>query len=143
MASRRGQGPQGQLDYAKAGGKSKVGGAFVVIHTSVGLHGLRRVMHGCSIEFDTIPLTCLLHLPRDKCPQKHQVMLQGIQHLLEVRTIKLVPEDFKDSGVYSVFFKVPKKNGKVTAILDLQWLNKYVKMRTFRLETLNLILMLI
>lgn len=59
--------------------------------------------------------------------QKHSLMFSTIQHLLELKAIEPVPTGQSHSGVCSIFFLVPKKNGDVRSILYLKWWNRFLK----------------
>ena len=67
-------------------------------------------------------------------------MAQAIQHLLDIGAIEKVPESHTSKGMYSNLSLVPKKNGDVRAILDMKWLNKRIRKRKFKMETLRSII---
>lgn len=59
----------------------------------------------------------------------------GIQHLLSIEAVELVPEN--QQGVYSIFFTVPKRNGNWRAILDLKFVDRFICLRHFNMESLR------
>ncbi|CAJ0932788.1 unnamed protein product, partial [Ranitomeya imitator] len=66
-----------------------------------------------------------------------RALLCAIHSLRQCGVIVPVPEHEKFKGFYSNLFVVPKKDGKVRPILDLKLLNKCVKVRHFRMESLR------
>lgn len=71
---------------------------------------------------------------------KHKLIMGDISHLLVINAVELVSHVDQGKGVYSVFFIVPKRNGDARGILDLKWLNKYIRKRKFKMETIRSIL---
>lgn len=67
-------------------------------------------------------------------------MQRAIHHLLSIKAIEPVPMDQRGTGVYSVFFTVPKKNGDWRSILDLKYVNQFIRLRNFHMESLKSIL---
>ncbi|CAJ0933392.1 unnamed protein product [Ranitomeya imitator] len=61
----------------------------------------------------------------------------AIESLRQDGVIVPVPEDERFHGFYSNLFMVPKKGGTVRPILDLKLLNRFVKVRHFRMESLR------
>lgn len=51
---------------------------------------------------------------------KYSSKLQAIQHLFDIKAIKVVPIAKRAKNIYSVFFLV-LKNGEMQTILDLKW----------------------
>ena len=49
----------------------------------------------------------------------------------------------RESGFYSTFFLVPKKNGKMRPIINLKPLNRYLKKTHFKMDTLSKVLNLV
>ncbi|XP_053114316.1 uncharacterized protein LOC128328210 [Hemicordylus capensis] len=68
---------------------------------------------------------------------KRELMAEAIGHLLQIQVIEPVPELEFGHGVYSLLFLVPKKDDSWRAILDLKRLNRFVRKRTFHMETLK------
>ncbi len=62
-------------------------------------------------------------------------------NLLEKGAIEIVPPAQSDSGFYSRYFLVPKKDGSLRPILDLRLLNYALMKRLFRMITLKQILL--
>lgn len=51
-----------------------------------------------------------------------------------------VPSSQRSLGIYSVFFIVPKKKLSWRAVLNLKFLNRFVRYRKFKMETLKTIM---
>ncbi|CAJ0930062.1 unnamed protein product, partial [Ranitomeya imitator] len=66
-----------------------------------------------------------------------QIATMTIASLLKSGVIVPVPEKERYTGFYSNLFVVPKKDGKVRPILDLKLLNRRVRLRHFRMESLR------
>ena len=60
--------------------------------------------------------------------------------MLTKGTVIPVPRDQENSGLYSPYFLVPKKNGGMRPILDLRVLNESVAKRPFRMLTIKRLL---
>lgn len=69
--------------------------------------------------------------------------LQAIHHLLQLAAIEPILGVQISEREYSHLFTVPKRSGDVSAILDLKWLNRWIKHQKFKTETLRSILLAI
>ncbi len=69
-----------------------------------------------------------------------QVLCVEVMNLLEKGAIEIVPPAQSESGFYSRYFLVPKKEGGLRPILDLRLLNYALMKRSFRMITLKQIL---
>ncbi len=69
-----------------------------------------------------------------------QVLCTEVMNLLEKRAKEIVPPAQSESGFYSCYFLVPKKDGGLRPILDLRLLNYALMKRSFRMITLKPIL---
>ncbi len=69
-----------------------------------------------------------------------QVLRIEVMNLLEKGAKEIVPPAQSESGFYSRYFLVPKKDGGLLPILDLRLLNYTLMKRSFRLITLKQIL---
>ncbi len=69
-----------------------------------------------------------------------QVLRAEVMNLLEKGAIEIVPPAQNESGFYSRYFLVPKKDGSLQPILDLRLLNYALMKRSFRMITLKQIL---
>jgi len=69
-------------------------------------------------------------------PEQARVMEQEVQTLLAKGAIEFVPLPDRESGFYSCYFIVPKKDGGMRPILDLRHLN--LALRRFRLKMLTI-----
>ncbi|XDV15183.1 hypothetical protein PO909_015313 [Leuciscus waleckii] len=67
-------------------------------------------------------------------------MRQEVLSLLEKGAIERVPPSEQESGFYSRYFVVPKKDGGLRPILDLRPINRALHKRAFRMTTLKQIL---
>jgi len=77
---------------------------------------------------------------RLSCPLKALALRKEITSLLTKGTVIPVPRDQENSGLYSPYFLVPKKNGGMWPILDLRVLNESVAKRPFRMLTIKRLL---
>ncbi len=57
-------------------------------------------------------------------PEQGRVMEQEVHSLLVKEAIERVPQPDRESGFYSRYFVVPKKDGGLRPILDLRHLNR-------------------
>ncbi len=69
-----------------------------------------------------------------------RVLRSEVMTLLEKGAIEMVPPALSESGFYSRYFLVPKKDGGLRPILDLRRLNHTLMRRPFRMITLKQIL---
>ncbi len=69
-----------------------------------------------------------------------RVLRSEVMTLLEKGAIEMVPPALSESGFYSRYFLVPKKDGGLRPILDLRRLNHALMRRLFRMITLKQIL---
>ena len=68
------------------------------------------------------------------------VLHSEVSSLLAKGAIKIVPASQSESGFYSRYFLVPKKDGGLRPILDLRHLNRALMVRPFRMLTTRHIL---
>ncbi len=68
------------------------------------------------------------------------VLRSEVMNLLAKRTVETVPPAQSESGFYTHYFLVPKKDGGLRPILDLRHLNHALMKRSFRMTTLKQIL---
>ncbi|CAJ0962706.1 unnamed protein product [Ranitomeya imitator] len=103
----------------------------------------RSVLHvqRCARQLSPNPPAASLSLPLwDTGPgsgAQSRALLCAIHSLRQSGVIVPVPEHERFKGFYSNLFVVPKKDGKVRPILDLKLLNKCVRVRHFRMESLR------
>ncbi len=69
-----------------------------------------------------------------------QVLRAEVMNLLEKGAIEIIPPAQSESGFYSRYFLIPKKDGGLRPILDLRLLNSVLMKRSFRMITLKQIL---
>ncbi len=98
---------------------------------------LQTVEKGYRIQFGAPPppfkglfLTCV-------SPEQALVLEQEVSSLLRKEAIKVVPPLDRESGFYSRYFVVPKKDRGLRPILDLQLLNRSVRRLKFRMLTVK------
>lgn len=70
-----------------------------------------------------------------KTPEKVAALVKEITELLAKEAVTVVPQEQRNSGLYSPYFLVPKKTGGMRPILDLRTLNESVAKRPFRMLT--------
>ncbi|KAL0177259.1 hypothetical protein M9458_026153, partial [Cirrhinus mrigala] len=88
---------------------------------------LRTVEKGYSIQFSAPPP------PFDRA----LVMEQEVETLLRKEAIEVVPPHDRESGFYSRYFIVPKKDGGLRPIIDVCRLNRSVMRLKFKMLTLK------
>ncbi len=98
---------------------------------------LQTVEKGYRIQFGAPPppfnelfLTCV-------SPEQALVLEQEVSSLLRKEAIEVVPPLDRESGFYSRYFVVPKKDGGLRPILDLRLLNRSVRHLKFRMLTVK------
>ncbi len=74
-----------------------------------------------------------------KCvnPEQALVLEQEVSSLLRTEAIEVVPPLDRESGFYSRYFVVSKKDGGLRPILDLRLLNRSVRRLKFRMLTVK------
>ncbi|KAL0147873.1 hypothetical protein M9458_056832, partial [Cirrhinus mrigala] len=70
-------------------------------------------------------------------PEQGLVIEQEVATLLRKETIEVVPPHDRESGFYSQYFIVPKKDGGLRPILDLHLLNRSVMRLKFKMLTIS------
>ena len=66
-----------------------------------------------------------------------------VEDLLKKDAIETVPWNEINSGFYSTFFLVPKKNGKMRPVINLRPLNRYLRKTHFKMDTMTKVLNLV
>ena len=66
-----------------------------------------------------------------------------VEDLLKKDAIETVPWNEINSGFYSTFFLVPKKNGKMRLVINLRPLNRYLRKTHFKMDTMTKVLNLV
>ncbi|CAJ0928014.1 unnamed protein product [Ranitomeya imitator] len=95
------------------------------------------VSSGYKIEFASQPRDRFFQSRPPRDPALVPGFFSAIASLLKSGVIVPVPEKERFTGFYSNLFVVPKKDGKVRPILDLKLLNRRVRLRHFRMESLR------
>ncbi len=72
-------------------------------------------------------------------PERVHLLTQELQALLDKGAIEHVPLPDRESGYYSRYFLVPKKDGGLRPILDLRGLNRYLRSYKFKMLTIKMI----
>ncbi len=72
-------------------------------------------------------------------PEQGQVMEQEVHSLLVKEAIERVLLPDRESGFYSRYFIVPKKDGRLRLILDLRHLNCSLRRFRFKMLTIPII----
>ncbi|KAI2644897.1 Transposon Ty3-G Gag-Pol polyprotein [Labeo rohita] len=98
---------------------------------------LRTVEKGYSIQLGAPPppFDGVVHTVVG--PEQALVMEQEVVILLRKEAIEVVPPHVRESGFYSRYFIVPKKDGGLRPILDLRRLNRSVMKLKFRMLTIK------
>jgi ribonuclease HI len=108
------------------------------IHNVTDKWAIQIVSQGYYIPFKKFPQLTLA-VKRTILPQQqHPVLLDEIAQMLQKNAVELV--DPATPGFYSTFFLVPKKDGGQRPVLNLKGLNKFVQIKTFKMQTLQLVL---
>ncbi|XP_074506781.1 uncharacterized protein LOC141776850 [Sebastes fasciatus] len=89
---------------------------------------------GYTLQFRCRPPTfCGFRMSVVTDPAKSLALSQELVTLIEKDAIEPVEWHTRLSGFYSVYFLIPKKDGGFRPILDLRGLNKFLKVRPFRM----------
>ncbi|KAL0161734.1 hypothetical protein M9458_045459, partial [Cirrhinus mrigala] len=98
---------------------------------------LRTVEKGYSIQFGAPPPPFDGVFPTVVGPEQALVMEQEVVSLLRKEAIEVVPPQDRESGFYSRYFIVPKKDGGLRPIIDLRRLNRSVMKLKFKMLTIK------
>lgn len=83
------------------------------------------IQHGYCLELTSNPPN--IPLRSHKLSSEHiHLLKQEVQSFLLKGAIEPVPKQNQGSGVYSLYFLIPKKNSSLRPILDLRELNHYI-----------------
>ncbi|XP_043116738.1 LOW QUALITY PROTEIN: uncharacterized protein LOC122360307, partial [Puntigrus tetrazona] len=103
----------------------------------------KRCAHSSSSEVDVdVVDDTPLHMPQyeellEVVTRAALVIEQEIESLLRKEAIEVVPPQAAESGFYSCYFIVPKKDGGLRPILDLRVLNRSVNRLKFKMLTIK------
>ncbi|KAI2653808.1 Transposon Ty3-G Gag-Pol polyprotein [Labeo rohita] len=98
---------------------------------------LHTVERGYRIQFGAPPPPFNGVSPTLVGPEQGLVMEQEVATLLRKEPIEVVPPHDRESGLYSRYFIVPKKDGGLHPILDLHLLNRSVMRLKFKMLTIK------
>ncbi|KAI2653767.1 Transposon Ty3-G Gag-Pol polyprotein [Labeo rohita] len=98
---------------------------------------LRTVEKGHAIQFGAPPPPFDRVFPTLVGPKQALVMEQEVETLLRKEAIEVVPPHARESGFYSRYFIVPKKDGGLRPIIDLRRLNHSVMKLKFKMLTVK------
>ncbi len=98
---------------------------------------LETIRKGYQIQFGSRLPRFMGVLSTEVAPQQVLAMEQEIKALLEKEAIEYVPHSNKETGFYSRYFIVLKKDGGLCPILDLRILNVSVLKLKFKMLTLR------
>ncbi|KAL0170946.1 hypothetical protein M9458_035542, partial [Cirrhinus mrigala] len=98
---------------------------------------LRTVEKGYSIQFGALLPPFGGVFPTLVGPEQALVMKQEVETLLRKEAIEVVPPHDRESGFYSRYFIVPKKDGGLRPIIDLRRLNRSVMRLKFKMLTVK------
>ncbi|KAI2647437.1 Transposon Ty3-G Gag-Pol polyprotein [Labeo rohita] len=119
---------------SRAGAKS---GAFKKLLPNVSAWVLHTVERGYRIQCGAPPPPFNGVFPTLVGPKQGLVIEQEVDTLLSKEAIEVVPPHDRESGFYSRYFIVPKKDGGLRPILDLRLLNRSVMWLKFRMLTVS------
>ncbi len=102
--------------------------------------GQQTIEKGYQIQFRSRPPRFMGVLSTEVVPQQVLVMEQEAKALLEKGTIEYVPHSNMETGFYSRYFIVPKKDAGLHPILDLRVLNDSFMQLKFKMLTLRQIM---
>ncbi|KAL0199681.1 hypothetical protein M9458_002868, partial [Cirrhinus mrigala] len=117
-------------------GQPRVAAAWKLL-PNVSAWVLRTVEKGYSIQFGAPPLPFDGVFPTLVGPKQALVMEQEVETLLRKEAIEVVPPHDRESGFYSRYFIVPKKDGGLRPIIDLCRLNHSVMRLKFKMLTVK------
>ncbi len=98
---------------------------------------LHTVERGYRIQFGFPPPRFNGVIPTLVGPEQALVMEREVETLLRKEAIEVVPPHERESGLYSRYFIVPKKDGGLRPILDLRQVNRSVSRLKFKMLTLK------
>ncbi len=98
---------------------------------------MQTVEKGCRIQFGAPPPPFKRLFLTSTNPEQALVLEQEVSSLLRKEAIEVVPPLDRESGFYSRYFVVPKKDGGLRPILDLRLLNRSVSRLKFRMLTVK------
>ncbi|KAL0161741.1 hypothetical protein M9458_045466, partial [Cirrhinus mrigala] len=98
---------------------------------------LRTIEKGYAIQFGAPPPPFDGVFPTLVGPEQALVMEQEVETLLRKEAIEVVPPQDRESGFYSRYFIVPKKDGGLRPIIDLRRLNRSVMKLKFKMLTVK------
>ncbi len=98
------------------------------------------IKRGYSLQFARRPLRFSGVVSTSVQGENARVLRSEVMTLLEKGAIEMVPPALSESGFYSRYFLVPKKDGGLRPILDLRRLNHALMRRPFRMIMLKQIL---
>ncbi|KAI2647325.1 Transposon Ty3-G Gag-Pol polyprotein [Labeo rohita] len=98
---------------------------------------LRTVEKGYSTQFGAPPPPFDGVFSTVVGPEQALVMEQEVVTLLRKEAIEVVPPHVRESGFYSRYFIVPKKDGGLRPIIDLRHLNRSVMKLKFKMLTIK------
>jgi hypothetical protein len=104
---------------------------------------LATVEHGYRLEFTSTPPsdTLVRETPVPANREKRLALEKEISSLLEKQAVRLVADAEQFQGFLSMFFLTPKKGTmEWRPISNLKLLNRFIRPRRFRMETLKVIL---
>ena len=98
---------------------------------------LQTVEKGYRIQFGAPPPPFNGVFPTLVGPEQALILEQEVNTLLRKEAIEVVPPHDRESGFYSRYFIVPKKDGGLRPILDLRQLNHSVMRLKFKMLTIR------
>ncbi len=101
---------------------------------------MKSIKNGYTLQFFRRPPRFNSVLMSTVQERNASVLREEIHNFLAKRAVEAVPLTDRESGFYSHYFLVPKKDGALRPILDLRPLNRVLSKRSFKMITLRQIL---
>ncbi len=95
---------------------------------------LRVIKRGYTLQFRRRPPRFKGVVQSLTLPRNAQVLREEVRNLLKKGAIEKVPPSEQESGFYSRYFVMPKRDGGLHPILDLRLINRALGKRPFRIS---------
>lgn len=133
--------PTPQVSYPPVGGRLL---RYAMEWQTIGADDwvLKTIAEGYRLEFTDTPESSvqIRATPLPASGEKREVLLSEVASLLRKRAVYRLEEEVHQPGFSAIFFLAPKKTGDWRPIINLKPLNRFIKPKRFRMETLSFIL---
>ena len=96
---------------------------------------LNIIAHG--YELDLLSVPTFQGIRATRAVRSAPVLSEEVSDMIAKGAVVPVPLDQEETGYYSTYFLVPKKDGGLRPILNLRYFNRHVQKLSFRMETLS------